>query len=620
MSVHSFASKSTTKKTGRTRVETSDESETSSAASPTPTTSLELTTETVPVDEVEQEQEQELDQGVDHEQVSPERASELEALLMERPPPDFSKPVKAEQVVAHAGAAATAMKNNDDVARNVLETAFKSSWNHAKHALVGEATTEPVMQELLELRQRTYDRVFGLTMQEIESISGTETSLTEGSAAGSSSLESDIDANFKGLDTEESVAIFNRIFTETEGWAYESGVVFDINAYAIDFMNGTQDDITGAKRALAEGARAGSETGGVTSSESDADVVQADIQDQDAWALVKVRQYTTQAEWEAHKKNAGVPKDTAALAESRHLKHYTSLAAKMHGLSGTPDLGGAAGLLDAPSADQTPQASLESLAAAMMTGQADPDVKAENLQLEAANRLYEDQLAEVKKQRLELVTLLADHDDAVKGSDPKVLEEAERAVEIHLTLLRDNVSQGLMLANEAYVTDGAVNHGVQGLQIGREIQQTNGESLNAVTENMADAMKEIRRHGDSLGEAAYKSGKYLWRMADAARNAGANGAEIAAIYKAGHQIANVIKKAKYPSDHESRADGKNPWHVESEKVIHKLLGDTVKDAEGLAVAVQTAGAKASKAMRVDSDSGESRDMLALGAPVKKDLH
>ena len=37
---------------------------------------------------------------------------------------------------------------------------------------------------------------------------------------------------------------------------------------------------------------------------------------------------------------------------------------------------------------------------------------------------------------------------------------------------------------------------------------------------MADALKEIHRHGKTLGEAAFKSGKYLFRLADAAKNAG----------------------------------------------------------------------------------------------------
>ena len=45
----------------------------------------------------------------------------------------------------------------------------------------------------------------------------------------------------------------------------------------------------------------------------------------------------------------------------------------------------------------------------------------------------------------------------------------------------------------------------------------------------------------TIGEAGYKAGKYLWRMADAAKNLDSKDTDIAKLYEAGFTIANEIK-------------------------------------------------------------------------------
>ena len=51
------------------------------------------------------------------------------------------------------------------------------------------------------------------------------------------------------------MAVFNEIFSKDEEWGMESGVVFDINVYALDFMHGTTDAGGQGLQAVGEGAR-----------------------------------------------------------------------------------------------------------------------------------------------------------------------------------------------------------------------------------------------------------------------------------------------------------------------------------------------------------------------------
>ena len=168
--------------------------------------------------------------------------------------------------------------------------------------------------------------------------------------------------------------------------------------------------------------------------------------------------------------------------------------------------------------------------------------------------------------------------------------DAERNVEIHLTLLRDKISEGNLFANEAYLTDGAVNHAVQGLQIGKQIRQTAAQGGDAITENMADALKEIHRHGKTLGEAAFKSGKYLFRLADAAKNAGVRDGLVIKTYALGDMISNRIKKTDYSKPGVKRPEGKgDPHELASAAAVRAKFGSDVTSPEQLAEMVQKVG-------------------------------
>ncbi|MBT3224110.1 MAG: hypothetical protein HN348_34005, partial [Proteobacteria bacterium] len=221
---------------------------------------------------------------------------------------------------------------------------------------------------------------------------------------------------------------------------------------------------------------------------------------------------------------------------------------------------------------------------------------AEDLQMSAANRIYETKLSEVKNLRQTIDAQIAQFD---ASKSKKAQDKIQDAIDINLQILRDKLSECSLYANEAYVTDAAVNHAVVGLQVGTKITQSKGESMNAVTENLADALKEIARHGDTLGEASLKACKYIWRMADAAKNMGSNTAGVAALYQVGYDISNNIK---------GKSD--NP-EAEADAMVRDKLG--VSDVAGLKAKVTAVGTAITQEYEADIKA-QQHD---LGAEVNK---
>lgn len=539
-------------------------------------------------------------------ELADDQALLLETLVMERAP-DFSSPVSPEMVRAHGGAFATKM-SDDTFARTVLEEAFKKSWSRAKDTLVGDPNGEKAMAALVAYRERAYAQAVELTKTEMAKRAGAG-ALTKATGAGSTGLTSDIDGNFKGHSTEEAVAVFNDIFSNQLGWGLEAGVVFDINVYATDFMHDVMQQEQDL-RTKSEAVRSTSALGGVTTTDvvsSDLESVTADVVEQRSWALVKTRHYMTAAEWAAFRKDTETVQyeDAYDLAESRHLNYYTALISQMLTQSELQesDLDGVDDLVDEPGPG-VPQASLEAVAAAMVQakGEPDQDIAQEQLMLSASNRLYEETLSEVSTLRKQLSKKLQAHDLAEQGGNPMALQAAEKAVEGHITLLRDTLSMGSLFANEAYLTDGAVNHAVEGIQKGSPIRQTKTDGGNAIIENMGDALKEIRRHGDTLGEAGFKSAKYIYRMADAAKNAGIASPKLGKLLKFSDLVSNKIKKNKSLLG--------TAKHDESAKAAATLL-DGVNSPESLAKLVREAGAYATKMVSVDLD-----EQLTLSQPIE----
>ena len=105
------------------------------------------------------------------------------------------------------------------------------------------------------------------------------------------------------------------------------------------------------------------------------------------------------------------------------------------------------------------------------------------------------------------------------------------------------------------------------------------DSKNAVVENLADSLKEISRHGDTIGEAAFKSGKYLFRMADAALNMGFSEKNINDIYNSAVKISDTIKGDSSLSGEEQK--------TESAAAIQQIAGwEGVNSADKLKAKVK----------------------------------
>jgi hypothetical protein len=393
-----------------------------------------------------------------------------------------------------------------------------------------------MMQKLWDFRKWHHELVLTETQRRVNAETNDPNGLKNWNAAGSASLTSDIDVNLKGTHTELAVKIFNETFKEF-GWDYEAGVVYDVNVYAVDFMHGMGQQTDQGLVVSEEGKRSGRDQGGI----GDGGVAAWDQGMQREWTLVKTRLYMTPAEWADFKDASGGNGWDAATftrAEARFDEYRTAMLGKM-GKEVEQTL---------TAADEAQKTGSESIREAAKQG-ATSEGQGEDAAMAASNRLYEEKLEQVASYREALTQAVARYDLLVSGkaspSDKGPdLEQVRLRIDGLLLELRDLLSECSLFANEAYLTHGAVNHGVVGLQIGKPIAMTNSAMYDAFQENMADALKEIARHDGSIGEAAYKSGKYIWRMADAADNLGVTVEEKRWLLTAGGQIANEIKNKK----------------------------------------------------------------------------
>ena len=434
--------------------------------------------------------------------------------------------------------AALEVKGRDAVPRILLKGPLRESWVLAKEELAYKSTglRNTMMRKLLEFRDWHFDEI----LKRVKATAGQD-DLKWGSE-GSESLTSDIDVNLKGSRTEVAVARFNAAF-RADGWAREPGVVYDVNVYAKDFMfspGGTA--VASTTRGAApvrmpqkEGARTSIAQGGVSSQSA----YERDTQDQLAWALVKARLHMSVLEWRKYVDKSGIDASVADLASRRYETYMKELETQMAADAGTrmPAVSGSTQL--GPGTSR-----IESAALGMLPGGSgdSPALGVESLKMQASNRVYERKLLAISEQREALKTLLE------KANAAPASAIRERDVEDLLSKLRSVISEAALWSNEAYVTDAAVNHTVVGLQIGAAISQTVDELLIAVTENAADAIKESRRHSDHAWEAAYKSAKYVWRMTDAAKNAGLGDVPwVDRLYRAAFEMAPVIKSGSSAS-------------------------------------------------------------------------
>jgi hypothetical protein len=492
------------------------------------------------------------------------------------------------------------------VPRKVLKETLGESWSVAKSAL---ATADPptgaaktpsaviqakksmrgMMTKIWEYRQWHHDVILQRTKSEV----GAD-KLRDWSAAGSTTLTSDIDVNLKGDGTEEAVGAFNRLF-KADGWGKEAGVVYDVNVYAMDFMHGKGLERGDHREVNREGARLGLEEGGIEDTEQAA----LDQANQEGWAMAKMRIYMTGAEWKSYREElmASCPQDkkSALLAQfmDANMK-YNAYRKTM-----TKEMGKGVGhtLTQAKATTTSGYDQIQQQAKSA----AGIDGDSEEVAIASSNRIYERKLSTLTTERGKLETLvstyhsLVDSDGvALKGAYSGAVTELKGQIDALLVSIRELVSECALYSNEAYITDGAVNHTVVGLQMGKNIQQSKGDTMNAINENMADVLKEIGRHGHTVGEAAFKSGKYMWRMADAAKNAGFNDVDgVRGLYESGYEIANTIKGGSGSDDSKHRL---------SAQAVRDALGQ--RSADGLKSKVRGIGIALMKKYNEDVRGGQ----------------
>jgi hypothetical protein len=406
---------------------------------------------------------------------------------------------------------------------------FGENWFTAKDALVknswpdgiaASAEQAPLMKELMWrlIGLRTLE--FNKTLRAVRDIDLAADPAAAGKSAderltwdyaGSDTVTSDVDVNLKGPFTHKVVGQFNKRFKEDNGWALESGTVFDVNVYALDFMHGFDFQ-------KPDGGKIG-DTEQVTDAQivpkaegelKDEKLVEQDNTDQEIWALVHVRRYMTEKEWEEYKKSQ---QDSApdmasklALAEARYETFHESIE-QLADTMVDDATAAEAGLTDVAQAAKGHEA---------VVGEHRTE---DAIKMAAANRLYEEKLVQIGALRDHLNTLMARKKAGEKGLDQEI--------EVTTLSLRSRLSESLMYANEAYTTDGGVNHVVVGMQIGGkkkakhgienlEVKLSDDQMLHSFHEQVGDVLKDLGHYKDDIGTASYKSGKYINRMVIAA--------------------------------------------------------------------------------------------------------
>ncbi len=504
----------------------------------------------------------------------------------------------------------TQLNPKGDKIRTFLQDECNQSWHIATKELNKDSTTADstkkdnrrnMLRKIWEYRQWHHNFILNKTQI---ALGGDR--LTEWAAAGSTTLTSDIDVNLKGTDTEAAVQKFNKIFID-DGWDYEAGIVYDVNVYALDFMHKeatfgkgmvdkksqgiidvTKDihgnvltkkdtvkdkkiiDNTTSKTGIVakEGARKGRAEGGFDGSNEN--IIEADKIDQDIWTHVKTRLYMSKSEWDLHATTIGLDPATKTKIEERFENYSKTLQDRM--------------LEDSPSTTVEVEEGNAVLAVEALKSfskkataneqEMDEDIleaKSSNLMMASSNRIYEEKLVIINALRQILKGQVKQYDGILNSNrmpltDPlqQELDLINLDIESNLQLLRNMLAEAALFSNEAYITDGAVNHAVVGTQVGMAVKLKNSESKNAVVENLADSLKEISRHGDTIGEAAFKSGKYLFRMADAALNMGFTELSIKEIYNSAVHISSTIKGNSDLSGEEQK--------TESAEAIQKIAG------------------------------------------------
>ncbi len=347
--------------------------------------------------------------------------------------------------------------DNIDAPTQTLMERFKGNWNKARKAYQTGELSAVDMRLLVNLRRRIVDSLAAEIVKELG---------VEVEAFGSENLTSDYDISFVGPKAQLAVILFNARFAAGWGQAAkiggrETGTVLDTNAY------------TETIQSLIKAGK-------------------GDVTYQDAFSHLAGRKNMPAEVWEAHRK---LILENAAAADRPNIEIM---------------------LRWVEAANDVFKARIEARKKELLE---DPNsgVKAEDAQITAENRLYEEALKDIIELR-------------------EQFEAADATNKEPLRLkLRNAQSRALYFAQEAYHTQGAIEHVVMSIQAaGRKITiesllSENGPTLKkpltadqgrqSYFEQVANMLKEILHEGDPA-KLASKGAKYFVRALDAAQIAG----------------------------------------------------------------------------------------------------
>jgi hypothetical protein len=377
-------------------------------------------------------------------------------------------------------------------------------WPDIKKAF-GE--NEPQMTAMFQLRRNIVDPLLDEVCKEKQC--GKE-------ANGSANLTSDYDLSLFPLKDDgnpaEAVAEFNSRFREQ--WGMESGTIFDTNVY---------------DKGEAMSSKAGDKAKGaqqldpkIQELEKSADFQQGNDRIQDVAALVKIRKYMDDKEWNGYKEQLertapeGKQQEMAArllAAETQYATNKKRLDDHVKKLMKLPEM--------EPMPEEIP-----------------PDVA-----LEASNLEYATALAKVQEARKERTDALIALKATPQNAANPALQQKVIAADVKI---REAMASSLDFANEAYNSEGALID-VVGVQQGafkgmdvdpKQIQLSPQEMLSSFNEQFGDALKDLHHYGHPSKEEeaaekrdpdAKKKGedkrfvkamvqvsKYVMRMVDAA--------------------------------------------------------------------------------------------------------
>jgi hypothetical protein len=352
-------------------------------------------------------------------------------------------------------------------------------------------------------------------------------------ADGSTTPTSDLDVSLQGGCTEYAVLRFNALFADLHD-GNESGVVFDTNLYAADFVPTNQSD---------EFVKQGAEDSVLVPIHVDhaftsEEVKRADDERQESVALLHLRRYVTRADWARFGAGAGAGnaplRRLLKTVDGHYRNNRAAIASRIVAAASEEirvQLGAAAQAAKPADASlHWPPQTNESWTLAAADAVIGHAAVTPNARMAAENRLYEARLARVADLRRHF--LLLQHDLAHKqraAAEPLPARDILACDRAYLDL-RAAISDACYFANECYASAGAKIQVVGGKQkwskgvaLGklakadrRNIDYTAEMLLHSLLEQTGDLFKEIRHHANGdLGGAALAASKYLHRWFNA---------------------------------------------------------------------------------------------------------